>query len=237
MVKFAIAGISGRMGQRILYSAGQEKDCQVVIGFERAGHQDIGKKDPVFVTDDLEKVSNCDCLIDFTTPEATTSHLSYAVRARKAIVIGTTGLNDNQIAQIKDAAKIIPVVFSPNMSVGVNLLFKLLAEASKVLSGYNVEVTEAHHIHKKDAPSGTAKKIVDVINTQGFNIKYEEVKVIREGEIVGDHKVVFESDVDHIELIHNAKNRDIFAKGAVTAAKWVAFQKPGLYTMNDVLGI
>jgi 4-hydroxy-tetrahydrodipicolinate reductase len=237
MVKLGISGISGRMGQRILYFANQEKDCSVVVGFEKKGHADIGNKEPVFITDDLSKASNCDCLIDFTTPEATVEHLSYMAKAKRAIVIGTTGLSDSQISQIKDVARVVPVVFSPNMSVGVNLLFKLLSEAAKVLHGYRVDVTEAHHIHKKDAPSGTAKKIADVINAQGFSLKYEDVGVVREGEIVGDHRVVFESDVDRIELSHSAKTRDIFAQGAVRAAKWVSNKPSGLYTMNDVLGI
>ena len=121
------------------------------------------------------------------------------------------------------------------MSVGVNLLFRLIKDAAVTLNGYTAEIEEAHHIHKKDSPSGTAKRIMDVINEQNFNIKVEEIKAIRDGEIIGDHKVVFDSIDDRIEIIHKAKNRDIFAKGAVIAAKWIANKDKGLYSMDNVL--
>ena len=236
-MKLAISGFYGKMGQRIAFIAQNNKKCKVVLGLEREGHPDLGTKNGIEVTSNPAALKKCDCLIEFTTPEATIKHLEYLVKFKKAAVIGTTGLSDADIKKIALAAKKIPVVYSPNMSVAVNLLFKLLDEAAAVLKGYGVNVSEAHHIHKKDAPSGTAKKIVDVINAHGFSVKYEDVAVVRDGEIVGDHRIVFESDVDKIELFHCAKTRDIFAEGAVMAAKWVFGKKPGLYSMNDVLGI
>ena len=234
-MKLAISGFYGKMGQRIAFIAQNDKKCKVVLGLERDGHPDLGTKNGIEVTSDPSALKKCDCLIEFTAPEATIKHLEYLVKFKKAAVIGTTGLSAGDNKKIKAAAKKIPIVYAPNMSVAVNLLFKLLHDAAAVLEGYNVRVSETHHLHKKDAPSGTAKKIVDVINAQGFSVKYEDVVVVREGEIVGDHKIIFESDVDRIELFHCAKTRDIFAKGAIEAAKWLAGKKPGLYSMNDVL--
>ena len=235
-MRLAISGFYGKMGQRILAIAQNDKKCKVVLGLERDGHPDLGNKNGIEVTSCPETLKGCDCLIEFTSPEATVKHLEYLVRFKKAAVIGTTGLSLADNKKIKSAAKKIPIVYSPNMSVGVNLFFKLISETAKILKGYDVEITEAHHIHKKDAPSGTAKKIAEVINASGFNIKLEDIKAIREGEIVGDHRVVFESDLDKIELFHSAKTRDIFAQGAVAAAKWITNKKPGFYSMRDVLG-
>ncbi|MDD4955252.1 MAG: 4-hydroxy-tetrahydrodipicolinate reductase [Candidatus Omnitrophica bacterium] len=236
MVKLAIFGFCGKMGQRIFALAKNEKDLKVVLGIERKGHPQIGKiVDGIRVTDNLDEIKDCDCVIDFTIAEATMENLPYIVKHGKYAVIGTTGLNAAQQAKIKEAAEKTAIVFSPNMSVGVNLLFNLVAAAAATLKGYSVSIEEAHHIHKKDAPSGTAKRLAEIINEEGFGIKTEDVKAIREGEIVGDHRIVFESDVDRIELFHHAKTRDIFVKGAILAAKWVSTRKAGLYSMNEVL--
>ncbi len=236
MFKIGVTGARGRMGQRIIRLAKDEETLEVVFGLERQGHPEIGKTiDDVMITDSPDEMSSCDCLIDFSLPPATMENLKYLVKLKKSAVIGTTGFNQEQLDKINKAAKEIPIVFSPNMSVGVNLLFRLIKDASAILKGYNVEIEEAHHIHKKDAPSGTAKGIMDVINTQNFKVKIEEIKSIREGEIVGDHKVVFDSVEDRIELIHKAKNRDIFAKGALIAAKWIIKKDNGLYSMDNVL--
>lgn len=236
MIKLAIAGFCGKMGQRIFAFANEDKDFKVVLGFERKNHPEVGKcVNGVRVTDDLDEIQGCDCVIDFTIAEATLTNLPYVVKHTKLAVIGTTGLTEAQQEKIKEASQKTAIVFSPNMSVGVNLLFNLVDAASKILGGYRVSIEEAHHIHKKDAPSGTAKKIAEIVNKQGFRVKTEEIKAIREGEIVGEHKIVFESDVDRIELMHHAKTRDIFAKGALIAAKWVSSKKTGLYSMNDVL--
>ena len=236
MVRICVSGARGRMGQRIIALAGDDPQLKVVSGLEGSGHPDCGKAiSGVSITDKAQEIKNCDCVIEFSSPEATIAHLPFIVEYKRCAVIGTTGLTDEQIAKITEASKSTPIVFSPNMSIGVNVLFRLLKEAAKTLKNYNVFVEEAHHIHKKDAPSGTAKKIAQVINSEGFNIKTEEINAIREDEIVGDHKVVFESDVDKIELFHSAKTRDIFAQGSLVAAKWIVGKQPGLYSMDDVL--
>jgi len=236
MFNVGVTGARGRMGQRIIKLAKEEETLNVVLGLEKKGHPDIGKTiDGVIITDSQDEINSCDCLIDFSHPSATIENLEYLLKFKKCAVIGTTGFNKDQLNKINEASKVIPIVFSPNMSVGVNLLFRLIKDAAVTLNGYTAEIEEAHHIHKKDSPSGTAKRIMDVINEQNFNIKVEEIKAIRDGEIIGDHKVVFDSIDDRIEIIHKAKNRDIFAKGAVIAAKWIANKDKGLYSMDNVL--
>ncbi len=236
MIKLGVSGARGRMGQRIIRLAKEDKDFKVVFGLERSGHCDAGKIiEEVAITTSLEKIADCDCLIDFSSSTAVLEHLKSAVKFRKPIVIGTTGLDESQQEKITETARDIAVVFAPNMSVGVNLVFRLLSDAAKVLGGYKVYMEEAHHVHKKDAPSGTAKKMAQIINSQGFDVKNEDINAIRENEIVGDHKVAFESGVDKIEISHSAKTRDIFAKGALLAAKWVVEKPAGLYSMEDVL--
>ncbi|HOX09768.1 MAG TPA: 4-hydroxy-tetrahydrodipicolinate reductase [Candidatus Omnitrophota bacterium] len=237
MVKIAICGCAGKMGARILYFAEKDKQISVTLGLEAKGHPCVGSKmGSGEVSDNCDDVAQADVIIDFTSPEATMEHLDAAVRCGKAIVIGTTGLSDAQLAKIKEASAKIPVVQSPNMSIGVNLLFRLVKEAAEKLSGdYLVRMVEAHHIHKKDSPSGTAKKLAQIIKESSMK-EVGDIKSIREGEIVGDHKVTFESPYDIIELSHSAKTRDIFAKGAIAAAKFVAGKKPKLYDMQDVLG-
>lgn len=213
MIKLGISGFCGKMGQRIFALSKEDKNIKVVIGLESKNHSNVGKTiEGVKVTDSPETLKDCDCLIDFSAPSAAIEYLNCLIKFKRAAIIGTTGFNEVEQLEIKNAAKKIPIVFSPNMSIGVNLLFRLAQMAAKTLPGYKVYVEEAHHIHKKDSPSGTAKKIVQIINEEGFNLKTEDVKAIREGEIVGDHKIVFESDVDRIEMFHSAKTRDIFCK-------------------------
>lgn len=237
MIKIGICGCAGKMGTRIFNLASDDRDIEVVMGLEAKGHPSIGSKiGRGKVSDDCGEIKSVDVLIDFTTPEATMEHLAAAVRHNRSIVIGTTGLSDEQVEKIGEAAKKIPVVFSPNMSIGVNLLFRLVKEAAGKLSeDYRIKIAEAHHIHKKDAPSGTAKKLAQIIKEASMR-EVGDIKSIREGEIVGDHKVTFESPYDIIELSHSAKTRDIFAKGAIAAAKFVAGKRPKLYDMQDVIG-
>ena len=165
-------------------------------------------------------------------------HLELCAEHKKAMVIGTTGISDAEAKKIKEASQKIAVVFSPNMSIGVNLLFKVVGDAAKTLgSEYRVGIIEAHHVNKKDSPSGTAKEIARIIKeAEGGNIEVP-IESVREGEIVGEHTITFESDTDLIEITHSAKTRDIFAKGALQAAKFVLGKSPGLYTMKDVLGL
>jgi 4-hydroxy-tetrahydrodipicolinate reductase len=236
MIKLAISGFYGKMGQRIYALATKDKAFRVVLGLERSDHPQISRTvSGVKISANYEDLKSCDCLIDFTVANATLEILPSLIKYKKCAVIGTTGLDQKGQAQIRVAAKKIPIIFSPNMSVGVNLLFKLAGVSAKILQGYRVYIEEAHHIHKKDSPSGTAKKIAQIINTEGFDVKEQDIKAIREGEIVGDHKIVFESNVDRIELFHSAKTRDIFAQGALLAAKWVIGKKCSLYSMENVL--
>ncbi len=237
MVKAGISGICGRMGRRILNLCRKDENVEVVLGLEYKGHPSEGEDiEGVKVVSDLNRVNFCDCLIEFTSPKAVIEHLPYLVKFKKPAVIGTTGLNQDEQDKIKEVSRIIPIVLSPNMSIGVNLLFDLVRTSANLLKGYRVFIEESHHVHKKDAPSGTAKQIAKIINSQGeYDIRNEDIKSVREDEITGDHRVVFESGVDKIELFHSAKNRDIFAQGAVLAAKWVLGKEPGLYSMEDVL--
>jgi 4-hydroxy-tetrahydrodipicolinate reductase len=236
MIKIAISGSLGKMGQRICELAESDKEFKITSLLERKGHPQLGTKlTGIAVSDNLEAVKDADVLIEFTSPEASMEHLGVCLRHKKAIVIGTTGLSEQQKAEIVKAAKKIPIVFSPNMSVGVNLLFRLVKEAAEKLSAdYKATITEAHHVHKKDAPSGTAKKLGEIIQDVGRQ-KLKDIKSIREGEITGDHEVCFESNEDIIKLSHSAKTRDIFAQGALAAAKFIVGKKFGLFDMQSIL--
>jgi len=236
LIRVAVSGAAGRMGGRIISLIGQDKDLRLVVALERKGHKGIGDLiDDEKITDDPELIKDADCLVEFTTPEATIEHLDIAHRFKKPTVIGTTGLSDEQKRRIKDISKEIPIVLAPNMSIGVNLLFGLVKDAAaKLAPDYTVNITEAHHIHKKDAPSGTAKRLAEIIKeASGGDVL--DIKSIRENEIVGDHKVIFEGSFDKLELFHSAKTRDVFAKGAIEAAKFVVGKGPELYDMQDVI--
>lgn len=223
MIKVCVSGCKGKMGSRIVALARADKRLAVGAEF------DIG-------TDPEPLIKKCDCLIEFTSPQATIEHLALCAKHRKAIVIGTTGLTDADKKKIKAASRKIPIVFSSNMSVGVNVLYRLLENASRALgSDYKVSITEAHHVHKKDAPSGTAKTLAQIVRDSRGDADVP-IESIREGEIVGDHKIVFESPVDKIELSHSARTRDIFVKGALEAAKFIVGKPAKLYTVQDVLG-
>lgn len=224
MIKVCIGGSKGRMGQRIIALAKDES------GIEVSGAYDAGEDAAGFI-------GTCDCLIDFTSPQATMAHLALCVSLKKAIVIGTTGFSDEERAQIASAAGTIPVVFSPNMSVGVNLLFKIVRDAAKVLGPeYRVDIVEAHHVNKKDAPSGTAKELKRIVCDARGDVEVP-IESVREEDIVGEHTITFDSPVDVLEFTHSAKTRDIFAKGALQAARFAAGKQSGLYTMKDVLAL
>ncbi len=224
MVKISVSGVKGKMGSRISELIKDDAELELSGGFD-AGDEPQGA------------IESCDCLIEFTSPDATIKNLEICQKLGKAIVIGTTGLSGDQRDKIVEASKSIPVVFSPNMSVGVNVLFKMIADAARILgSEYNIGIVEAHHIHKKDAPSGTAKEMSKIVKDIKGDIDIP-IESIREDEIVGEHTITFDSDVDTIEITHSAKTRDIFAKGALKAAKFAVKQKPGVYTMKDVLGL
>ncbi len=238
MIRLAISGAMGRMGQRINALAQNNKDFKVTALLEFQKHPAIGTlQGGVTITYEPGALKAAQVLIEFTSPEATLIHLAECVKHKVKMVIGTTGLTPDQIQQIKTASKKIPIVFSSNMSVGVNILFyaaKMIAE--KTAKAYSIKIVEAHHIHKKDAPSGTAKTLAQIIESASGQ-KISDIESIREGEIIGDHEATFESDVDVIKISHNAKTRDIFAGGSLVAAKFLATKKTGLYDMQDVLGL
>ncbi|MBU0683153.1 MAG: 4-hydroxy-tetrahydrodipicolinate reductase, partial [Candidatus Omnitrophica bacterium] len=189
------------------------------------------------ISPDIESLlGKTDCLIEFTLPESTMEHLEICRKKRVPMVIGTTGLKKEEEKKIRSAAMVIPIVFSPNMAVGVNVLFKIVHDTAKILQDdFAVKIDETHHVHKKDSPSGTAKMIAEVIREAcGAGVPIE---AFRKGEVIGNHCIIFENEFERLEIRHDAKSRDVFAVGALKAAKFVVGKKPGLYTMRDVLGI
>jgi 4-hydroxy-tetrahydrodipicolinate reductase len=266
VIRAIVAGAGGRMGQRIVAALDGEEGIVLAGACERTGHPSLGcdagvvagiHAEDVMIEERMEALlPRGDVLIDFTAPEASLRHVALAAAHGKAVVLGTTGLDAAQLDLLEKAARKVPVVFAPNMSVGVNLLFKVLADVAKVLGdGFDVEIVEAHHRFKKDAPSGTAKKMGQVI-AEALRRDYAQVAVpgrsglvgertpeeigifaVRGGDIVGDHTVTFAGLGERIEITHRAHSRDTFARGAVRAAKWVVGRVPGLYDMMDVLGL
>lgn len=262
-IKVAVAGVAGRMGIRISHAVENTDGLILASGFEIEDHPAIGTQVigiagleiPVYdnVSDALK---DAEVLIDFTVPEATVANIEACVRAKTPMVIGTTGLTDESKAAIKPAAKEIGIVFAPNMSLGVNLTFKLIELAAKALGDdFDIEIIEAHHKMKKDAPSGTAVKMGEIL-AEARGVKLGDVacydrhgnigerpkgqigmQTIRAGDIVGDHTVIFAGPGERIEITHRAHSRDTFASGAAKAAKWVMGKEHGLYNMADVLGL
>jgi len=248
MIKIGICGVCGRMGKWIAVLASHDEELAIVGATEVKGCSLVGvslskelKSNSmdmgIEISDDLNNnIEKSDCIIDFTAPVATIANLKVARKNKKPIVIGTTGFDDKQLKEITDSAKDIPILISPNMSVGVNLIFDLVQKTAKTLGkNYKVEMEEIHHIHKKDKPSGTGKLLAKIVKDVRKDLKSIPIDSVREGEVVGDHKVVFESEEDKIEIIHKAKTRDIFAMGAIQAAKFLVGKPNGLYTMKDVL--
>jgi 4-hydroxy-tetrahydrodipicolinate reductase len=264
-IKIAIAGSSGRMGKILLECVAQADDLTLHAALEHGGSAllgcDVGVlsggSSGVKITADVEAaLQGADVLIDFTRPEGTLHHLDICRRLGVAMVIGTTGFNAQQKAQLGAAAQDVGIVFAPNMSVGVNLVFKLLETASRVLSeGYDIEIIEAHHRHKVDAPSGTALGLGEVIaRTLGRDLSQCAVygregvtgerdpstigfATVRGGDIVGDHTVLYAGIGERIEITHKASSRATFALGALRAARFLKANPPGMYDMQDVLDL
>lgn len=235
MIKLGIAGVCGRMGRRIYELAQQDKEFEVTLGLEKKGTPMIGKElGRLKVSSSPDGLFLVDVLVDFTLPEASEANLDYVAKYKKALVLGTTGFNEAQLSKIEEVSRVVPVVFSPNMSIGMNILFTMLPQlAGKLGRDYGIEVVEAHHRAKKDAPSGTAKRIVQVLaEATGREVPVHSVRL---GDIVGDHTVIFCGNSERIEVKHQAHSRDLFALGAIRAAKWVANKPAGLYSMQDVL--
>lgn len=247
MIKLIVSGCCGKMGRKIISLACRDKELKILGAIEDKVHPAVGRKlsevlmNPALdikITEKSEVIKEGEVLVEFTNPVATLRHLDFAVKYKKAVVIGTTGLSPEQVQKIKRASQEIPIVFSPNMSVGVNLVFKLAKLAAQKLGqDYKVDIVEAHHIHKKDVPSGTAKRLAELIKqTPGHKDEHIKIESIREGEIVGDHQLRFHGPQDAIVIKHSAKTRNIFAQGALEAAKFVVKQGPGLYDMQNVIG-
>ncbi|MBI2609479.1 MAG: 4-hydroxy-tetrahydrodipicolinate reductase [Deltaproteobacteria bacterium] len=222
MIRVGVLGAEGKMGQAIMRLLKEEPQKFSAIG--------ITKNEKLQAV-----IDSLDVLIDFSTSRATLENVEIVVSRGKPIVVGTTGFNESEKNDFLERAQKVPCVFSPNMSIGVNLLFKLTSEVSKILKDYDIEIFEAHHSQKKDAPSGTALKLKEKVE-EAIHHKVP-VHSVRAGDIVGDHTVLFATNGERLELTHKASSRDTFAKGAITAAVWVLNQKPGVYNMQDVLGL
>jgi len=252
MIKVVVCGASGRMGQTLGRMVNESADLELVGGINLKpssffGAEIVEAKD----ADALLKRTGADVMIDFTIASASVENAKLAARNNVALVVGTTGISAAQRAEM-DKAIIgnVPAVISTNFSVGVNIFWQLIRDAGKLLKDYDIEVIEAHHRHKKDAPSGTAKTILEILDEEvgarqkmygreGMTERGNEigVHVIRGGDIVGDHKVMFSKNFETIELSHRAYDRSVFVSGALCAARWVVGKKPGIYGMNDVLDL
>ncbi len=266
MMRVAIVGAGGRMGRTLLEAVENSPNLQMGAATERPGSSLLGTdagelagtgKSGVILVDNLQQsIDDFDVLIDFTAPASTIEHLAICHEHGKKIVIGTTGFDDQQKQQITDAAADIGIIFAPNMSVGVNLCFKLLDIAARVMGDdADIEIIEAHHRHKVDAPSGTALRMGEVV-ADALDRDLQEVAVygrqgqtgardsktigfetIRAGDVVGEHSVWFATEGERVEIVHKASSRMTFAAGAVRAATWLSDQDSGLFDMQDVLGL
>lgn len=235
MIKLGIAGVCGKMGRRIFELASRDKEFELTLALEKKATPMIGREiGKLKISSSADGLFLIDVFVDFTEPSATESNLDYVARYKKALVLGTTGLNEAQLKKVEDISKVVPVVFSPNMSIGVNVLFAMLPEIARRFGpDYGIEIVEAHHRAKKDAPSGTAKKFNQIL-TEATN-REVPVHSVRLGDIVGDHTIIFCGNSERIEIKHQAHTRDLFAVGALKAAKWVLGKPAGLYSMQDVL--
>ena len=264
-MKVAIVGASGRMGRMLIESVLKDTELTLVSAIDQPGTSAIGKDAGelvgmpcgVQVTTDVEAaIAKADCLIDFTRPEGTLEHLAICLRHKVAIVIGTTGFDDEGKRRIAEASREIPVVFSANMSVGANTVFKVLDIASRILSeGYDIEIVEAHHRLKIDAPSGTALRMGEVVaKALGRDLKECAIygregvtgvrdpstigfATVRGGDIVGDHTVMYCGIGERVEISHKAGSRIPYALGSMRAVRFLASKKNGLFDMQDVLGL
>ena len=266
MTKAIVAGAAGRMGTRLIHMIHQSEDITLVGAFERPGHssvhQDVGQvvglgETGIKISGSLKDIVDLgEVLIDFTIPEATLQNVKIAASQGLSMVIGTTGLTGESLKEVTGLAQKIRCVMAPNMSVGVNVMFRIVGEMARILGNdYDMELLEAHHRLKKDAPSGTAVRLAQIL-ADSVNRDLEQVAVYerkgligqrsdeeigvqtwRAGDIAGDHTVMFGGIGERLEIIHRAHNRDNFARGALRATKWIVKQPKGLYDMQDVLGL
>jgi 4-hydroxy-tetrahydrodipicolinate reductase len=257
-MKIKICGTSGRMGQAILAVAKMDKDIQIVNTLKCNKNMAAAINNSTVTSRSSnfdEFLPEIDVLIDFTSPSSTLKNLEYAKKHKIPVVIGTTGFSYEQKIDISETSKSVPIVFSPNMSIGINILFKIVEDVVKKIPDYDIEIIELHHNKKKDSPSGTAaelmriaaasvKKKVSKVAVYGRHCadslrEKNEIGIfsIRGGDIVGEHTVYFAGIGERLELTHKAHSRNTFAVGAIRAAKWVVGKKHGLYNMADVLNL
>ena len=224
-VRVLLIGAAGRMGKTIIKLAKADPAIEI------AAQCDLG--------DSIEPaIKSCDVVIDFSNPDAITEICRAVLQHGKSLVIGTTGHSQKQRQLIEDAARSLPIVLASNFSVGVNVLFWLTRKAAELIGQeFNPEIIETHHKMKKDAPSGTAKTLAEILKGARKNQDEIPIQSIREGEVVGEHTVIFTGPGERLELTHRAASREIFARGALRAADWIMGKPPGLYSMQDVLGL
>ena len=257
-IKLALVGCAGRMGQQIIKELQKFSSIDLIAALEDKNSKFLGKKIKKIniISDKKLAFKEVNTIIDFSQPESTLETVKYAAKLKKKLVIGTTGLNSNQISKIKNASKKTAIVFAPNMSVGINLLTNLAGKASKIFFDKNtsVEILDIHHKHKKDAPSGPSLAFGEAVaKERKFNLRNKssikpnktrkkQIGKInffcqRRGNIVGNHSVIFTNNGEEIELKHKGFSRSIYAVGALKAALWLSNQKKGFFNMTDVLGI
>lgn len=264
-MRIAIAGASGRMGRMLIEATTRDEGALLVAALDRPDSPAVGEdacaflgiRSGVLIRGDVDAaLAGADFLIDFTRPEATLAHLDVCKRLGVKMIIGTTGFSEAQRAQLAEASKELAIVFAPNMAVGVNAVFKLLDVAARILnSGYDVEVIEAHHRMKVDAPSGTALRMGEVVadalgrsladcaiyGREGHTGERDATTIgfatVRGGDIVGDHTVLFAGIGERVEITHKAASRMPYALGSLRAARWLVERSSGLYDMQDVLGL
>jgi 4-hydroxy-tetrahydrodipicolinate reductase len=256
-MKLAIAGAGGRMGQALVEAVMADRELQLAAALDAAGSPALGRSaGPVKVGADLAVLAAVDTLVDFTRPEGTLAHLEACLKHGKSMVIGTTGFSEAQKARLAEGGKRIAIVLSPNFAIGVNVVFRLAQTAARALGdAYDVEIVEAHHRHKVDAPSGTALMLGELVakalgrdlgqvathgregDTGERPAKAIGFHAIRGGDIVGEHTVIFAGAGERVEVAVRSQSRMTYAAGALRAAKWLQGRAPGLYDMFDVLGL
>lgn len=266
MINVLVTGAAGKMGKKVISLLLQEEGIKLVGATEIGGHPSIGKdvgdvigagKTGILVSGNLEKAaSRADVLVDFSHPNATVDAAGYASLKGKPMVIGTTGLSPDERVRLEKLAERFACVISPNMSIGVNVMFEITKRLAELLGNeFDIEVIEAHHRDKKDSPSGTAMRLGEIIaesTGRSFSkvVRFERhghvgkrglneigIQAIRGGDIIGEHSVWFCGDGERVELTHRATNRDNFAHGAIRALRWIIGKPPGVYTMRNVLGL
>ncbi|PPR79736.1 MAG: 4-hydroxy-tetrahydrodipicolinate reductase [Alphaproteobacteria bacterium MarineAlpha2_Bin1] len=267
LLNIGVSGCSGKMGKTLIKLVSDHNDCNIASGLEAENNPDVGKNlGKLINSENISAVATsnrkkffecCDIIIDFSTPDSTFENIKFAKKYAKGLVIGTTGLNKEIERDIEIAAQYVPIVYSANMSIGINILIELVKKLSGTLSKeeFDIEVFEMHHKHKVDAPSGTALALgkaaaigrkIDLLNNfevsrDGINSKRKVGNIgfasLRGGSVTGEHSVLFASDHEIIELKHKAENRSLFAAGAIKAAIWLSKKNSGLYSMRDVLNL